>query len=385
LGFYRRARETTLKDLIKKSLFSVLVGILCFVFIEGASSCLILAHTVASFILSNHSLDRQYFRYDSELGWVATPNFYDKDCFGPGVFLKTNSRGFRGNEEITDKIPPGKVRLLCSGDSFTMGVGVDNDHVWCQELASMNNALDTVNMAQAAYGVDQMYLSYRRDGISVQHDIQILAVIGDDFRRMHLTEMYGYAKPILKLQNGGLVVANVPVPRYVRRWVPALHLVKDLRSVQLAQTLLKKISPARPPSQPDPAFQQIVSLLIDDLHSINNRKDSILVLVYLPTEGDYDGTDDSLPQWRTLMHQEAAREGLQLIDLTDDFQKLPPQEVRRFFISTNSNTVPFASGHYSNEGHDFVAKKIYSYLFSRPEIQKKFAERVQVAATPGSP
>lgn len=370
-----------MKNLIKKLLFSALVFVFSFVLIEGASSGLILARRVGGSLLMHHP---NFLRYDKDLGWANIPNYYDKNCFGPGIYLHADARGFRGNEEITDKIPPGKVRLLCSGDSLTLGYGVDNDHTWCQELESMNNALQTVNMGQSGYGVDQMYLWYRRDGMPLQHDVQVLAVIGYDFGRMELTSMIGYPKPILKLGSDGLVADNVPVPKrlsYVRWWIEYGQAFKELKTIQLAGAVLSRISPPRPPSEPTPAIAQIVSKLIDELQSLNNNKNSVLVLVYLPLENDYNQNDRSLPKWRALLHQEAARTGLPLIDLTDDFQKLSPQQLRRLFIQGGPSLTPYVAGHYSNEGNEFVAQKLYRYLLALPEIQEKLAERQPTAAT----
>lgn len=69
----------------------------------------------------------------------SSPNFY-----GPGVGLNTNSRGFRGMMPVSDAVPNGKLRIVCSGDSFTLGWGVGDDEAWCAQLAS--DETDVVNM-----------------------------------------------------------------------------------------------------------------------------------------------------------------------------------------------------------------------------------------------
>ena len=53
-------------------------------------------------------------------------------------------------------MPPGKTRIICSGDSFTLGFGVDNEHTWPQQLAARNANLETVNMGQGGYGADPL-------------------------------------------------------------------------------------------------------------------------------------------------------------------------------------------------------------------------------------
>src|SRR5271166_2773158 len=163
-----------------------------------------------------------YTEYDRDLGWVNLPNVYLPNMYGRGKYLKTNSQRFRNNEDFPQQVPPGKTRILCSGDSFTLGFGVDNDHTWPQLLATRAPNIETVNMGQGGYGADQAYLWYKRDGVKLDHDIQVFAFIVDDFRRMQALTFIGYGKPILVVENGQLVTKNVPVPVTMDVWSPKL-------------------------------------------------------------------------------------------------------------------------------------------------------------------
>src|SRR5208283_759848 len=89
--------------------------------------------------------ERPHTSYDPDLGWVNLPNVYLPNMYGPGKYLRTNSQRFRNNADLTIGIPPGKTRIICSGDSFTLGYGVDNDHTWPQLLASRTPNIETVN------------------------------------------------------------------------------------------------------------------------------------------------------------------------------------------------------------------------------------------------
>jgi len=112
-----------------------------------------------------------YTAYDHELGWVNLPNVYLPNMYGPGNYLRTNSQRFRNNADFTTSVPPGKTCIICSGDSFTLGYGVDNDHTWPQLLASRTPNIEAVNMGQGGYGADQAYLWYKRDGVALDHNI----------------------------------------------------------------------------------------------------------------------------------------------------------------------------------------------------------------------
>ncbi len=77
--------------------------------------------------------------------------------------------------------------------------------------------LQTVNMGQGGYGVDQDYLWYKRDGVKLDANMLVFAVIAQDFFRMASDNFIGYGKPVLRARDGALVTENVPVPPGGRR------------------------------------------------------------------------------------------------------------------------------------------------------------------------
>ena len=133
------------------TVFSVALVTVLLVLFEGFASTLRVAREIAT---TKPVAERRYTTYDPDLGWVSVPNTFIPDMYGAGRALRINAQGFRGNEPVTRWVPPGKVRVICSGDSFTFGYGVDNDHGWCQQLAALDARMQTVNMGQSGYGVD---------------------------------------------------------------------------------------------------------------------------------------------------------------------------------------------------------------------------------------
>ncbi|MGH2570030.1 MAG: hypothetical protein ACRDGR_02310 [bacterium] len=133
--------------------FAVAAVILGLLLIEGASR-------VALFAIDRRGelTERKHTTYDDELGWVNVPSTTVKDLYGPGRSLTINAQAFRGKREYEKTPPPGVTRLLCSGDSFTLGWGVDDDDTWCARLERENPELEVVNMGQGGYGIDQAYL-----------------------------------------------------------------------------------------------------------------------------------------------------------------------------------------------------------------------------------
>lgn len=57
----------------------------------------------------------------------------------------------RGDRDV----PPGRYASSARGGSFTLGYGVGDADTWCALLQTIDPRLETVNMGQAGYGLDQ--------------------------------------------------------------------------------------------------------------------------------------------------------------------------------------------------------------------------------------
>lgn len=155
--------------------------------------------------------ERRHTRYDAELGWVNEPNVYIPDMYGPGVYLRTHARGFRSDHEISDTVLNGKTRIMCSGDSFTLGYG-------------------------------------RRDAATIDHQVQLLTFITDDFYRMLSDSFSGYGKPVIEVEHDTLVMTKVPVSRRAYYFTSVNQIannLKSLRTVEILGRFLRRVSVGR--------------------------------------------------------------------------------------------------------------------------------------------
>jgi hypothetical protein len=351
--------------LMKLVLANVAVLVVLCVALEGLLSTLLFTWDV---VTERVNPERRHTTYDPELGWVAIPNLHIPDMYGPGVSLRTNSRGFRGKREFSEAVPPGKFRVICSGDSVTLGFGVDDDDPWCKLLESLDHRIETVNMGQSGYGVDQVYLWYKRDAGTIRHHVLLFAPIVDDFRRMQSSIFFGgYSKPLVVLEDGLLVVKNVPVPTRAYRVPWLTEAAQHLRSLRAAQVLARlRRTPAWAPSIPSGTGQneltaQVVAKLLEDLTRVTERRSSRLVLVYLPTLHELDSDDANF--WGEFLARQARALGIPLINLVDEFKALPDEEVRSLYLHGDS-------GHFNVKGNEYVAKLIYRSLRTFPETSR---------------
>lgn len=351
-------------------LFNLVLTILLFLIIEGLFSVIFVAKEFTS---ERFPHARRHTQYDEEIGWINVPNLYIKDMYGPGIFYKTNAMGFRNDKDFSFSIPSNKVRMICSGDSMTMGFGVDNDNAWCKLLESIDDRIESVNLGQAGYGVDQAYLWYKRNSTKLEHSIHVFSFITYDFDRMQTGSFsLDWGKPLFELKNGALLNKNRPVPRpfrlrKVRPAIRQLNSVKVLTEIFFRKrpaTLLERDNQLERDVQKEKQTQEIAASIFKHLQEINKAKNSILVLVYLPIKGDF--MEMNSEPWRQFLHAEALKSNLLFIDLIDEFRKSPPQEVNALFSDL---------WHYTEKGNLYIAALLYKKLLAIPEIADKFQQK----------
>ena len=367
-----------IRKLIIFVLFNLVAVILLFALGEGLASLTLFVQMVSG---SAVVAERSHTQYDPELGWVNRPNLLIKDLYGPGLDLQTNSQGFRNREDFSQAVPPDKVRVICSGDSFTLGYGVGNDQTWCQLLASLDPRFQPVNMGQGGYGVDQAYLWYKRDGLKLDHDLQLFAFITTDFERMEQREFLGYGKPHLTLTEGQLGVENVPVPEraFFAPWLTQnREAIQRLRSMQLLSQFFQAEVTSEPLPSTDSTItppEKVAAAILKELLALNAQKGSTLVLVYLPTLGDYEvDPQSSTERWRAFLKVATQDTGVIFIDLIEPFRDLPLAEAQRLFIPEGAVVFPGATGHYSVGGNQYIAQSLYEALSALPVVTNRLAE-----------
>ncbi|HUO04596.1 MAG TPA: tetratricopeptide repeat protein [Candidatus Binataceae bacterium] len=344
---------------------------LLYLIFQGAEIAIVVVRDLGP-VRFNDLGEGRFTRFDPLLGWAAIPGTRMPNLFGPGLDLTIDAEGFRGQEDIPVKAPAGKFRVICSGDSFTFGY-VDDKHTWCQLLAGLDPRLTPVNMGYPAYGNDQAYLWYMRDGSKIEHSIHIFAFITDDFLRMQSWSHSGL-KPLLRLKGGRLVAVNVPLHE---RWFRVLHMMHDLSELKLVRLgakigeLLHLSSASGGAAPDDPGAEGVFDAsvtMFEELARSNAQQRSTLVLVYLPEFDDY--SNHQFDAFRARFKAAVAQKGIYLIDLVDAIRTLPMKQASDFFIpwDTPLNSVLAAGGHYTVAGNEWVARSIYDRIKWAPSL-----------------
>ncbi|MGQ0538761.1 MAG: hypothetical protein ACT4R6_07420 [Gemmatimonadaceae bacterium] len=341
-------------------LLLLILPVAAFVLLEGGSSMLLFGRDLLG-VRQTAQTEQVNTEYDGDIGWVAKKSFAAPNMYGPEIGLQTNSRGFRGAAAVADSLPAAAQRLVCSGDSFTLGFGVADAETWCAQLSSTN--LETVNMGQVGYGLDQAYLWYRRDARNLAHTAQVFAFVTDDFRRMALDRFLGYNKPVLALQGDSLAVLGAPVARRTGRTaVRVRRVAQSLRFSQLVARLTGNDASGdtRVPRQSAGQTRSVTAWLVADLARINSHKGSRLVLVYLPIERDF--VNDGARAWRHEMRVVADSLGVPLIDLIPELRTLSAEQVRSLYFQESNGVPTDGMGHFTAEGNRWAAARIREHL-----------------------
>lgn len=352
---------------VKKICMGLLVTFLLLCTLEGLCSFGLLAKGLLT-TSSRPLAERSHTRYDEELGWVNVPGSAVADMYGPGAGLRINAQGFRGVRDVAPACPPEVVRMVCSGDSFTLGYGVGDEQTWVSLLGRQDPRIETVNMGQGGYGVDQAYLWYRREREKFAHQVHLLAIIATDFDRMRSKSFHGYGKPRLALAEGKLQVEGTPVPQrgfYVPWLTQNAAVFEDVKLFRVVGGLARRVAPARGSDEYDDAqMRQVAAATLEELRDLHRRSGTTLILTYLPVQKDMESR--KMVPWRAFLHEQAERLGVPLIDLTDELGKLPAGEIDGLFIQEDLLGYPQASGHYTPRGNEVVASRLHRRLMETP-------------------
>lgn len=118
-------------------------------------------------------------RYDPERAWALRPNTEDFTVDKP---TRINSDGFRDREYPIAK-PEGTTRVVCVGDSYTYGWGVDVSDSYPKQLEralSRRRPTECLNLGVFGYNADQARLALERQGLKYTPDLVIYSFYWDD-------------------------------------------------------------------------------------------------------------------------------------------------------------------------------------------------------------
>ena len=189
---------------------SILIGL-----VIALVACEFALRWYGDFVLSQEKMDVGLIQYDEKLGWKLAKNWSGQhQHFDYSAHYSTDFLGFRKSsvqKNITNN------RVLVMGDSFTFGLGVEDDQTFVSLMNTDNPDTIFINGGVPGYAPDQQMLWLREAVLSTQPDsIVFIIYLGNDLVDIGLpfAVQAAYAKPYIALTEDGVPVAkNIPVPR----------------------------------------------------------------------------------------------------------------------------------------------------------------------------
>jgi len=286
--------------------------------------------------------------YHQRLGWAPNPGRFGKDWVST-----VDDSGFRsnGNQECNDD-----KRVLAVGDSFTFGSEVEDSETW---PANLERALGSCvfNAGVGAYGVDQAFLRAEALLDSLKPDLIVLAFISDDINRTEFS-VYPWGrgpKPYFVLENGLLVLRNVPVPELGKTNPSFLDNARQVLSYShLANEIFRRAVPEWWYNRPKDIEQvhndgvAVSTELIARLNDLARSQGAQLIAVTLATSG-HIGDNARLPA----VVEALSVRGVRVLDLASETVKLPESDRQALYRP---------KGHYTPATNKWIANEIAARL-----------------------
>lgn len=144
---------------------------------------------------------------DPNLGWTNTPGH----IMDRGNPMTINSERLRAARVYGHEKPPGTLRIEAFGDSFAFGMDVGDDETFPAQLERSLDHSEVLNFGVLGYGMDQVLLRFRREGIQFHPDIVVLNYVQMLASRAEADFTFWY-KPRFVLRENQLVLRGIPVP-----------------------------------------------------------------------------------------------------------------------------------------------------------------------------
>lgn len=263
------------------------------------------------------------FVVDPSLGLLPVPNQKAARTL-PGVYTysySNNSIGLRGSD-VSGKT---RRRILVLGDSFTYGIGVNDDETFCSILQQKLPSYEIINAGNGGKGTDYQVKFYRTVGKGFQPNLVLLIFFENDFMD-NQAEVY-YARDLIPKK----LEIKKPALTKLR---PYHWLVEHSHLVNLAKsTIVNRMSDGPPKGEPgnDEVTKLYLSALKGDVPKLE--------VFYLPASARLNGSPEENAFSQICTHLQIQLHFLRFA--ADDY---------------------FTEGHWKPSGHRKAADLIYSVI-----------------------
>src|SRR5262249_2123208 len=304
-------------------------------------------------------------RYDDTLGWS-----FKEGVNRPG--LHALEYGVRRNGPAQTGLRSGNI--LAVGGSYTEGSQVADEQSWPAQLERITGE-PVDNAAVPGYALDQIVLRAEQL-LPVTRPRILLVAVGDANIHWNGTSAkWGGAKPYFTVEDGALVLQNVPpsLPRTKPDWFAPLktifgysHLVHRLMLRIDPDGWLAEVLEARGRVKNDP-----VDVSCRLLHRLKQQTDGLAIRTLLvPEFSAWEVTSAATPPANLARVEDCARAaGYQVVDTFGAFRaehQAEPQRLNDHYLPQKGHL-----GHFSELANPPIAEPIGAALANEPALAQR--------------
>jgi lysophospholipase L1-like esterase len=313
--------------------------------------------------------------WDRELGTRQIPGARGfLICGDYSIDLIINSKGLRDREYPYQK-PPGTRRILCLGDSYACGYGVEAEETFAKQLERILNAgahsgtrWETLNAGVGSTGTAHHLAYFVKEGHRYEPDLVILCFCqANDFWDNATCGLY-------TVQGDDLIKRDAPLTgsRRIQRltqWIPGynsvfakshlLNLVKHRVARFHYRRLAEESERDATHSDPkeDEADLRLTCRILASLQEECSKRGSLLILTVIPLPH----SEEPLPETERLV-QFAEERNIPYVDLLPRFRSEATRGVRGFHPHDL---------HWDRAGHRWVAEVLYDFLLHNSLLEPR--------------
>ncbi len=293
---------------------------------------------------------------DPQLEFRLKPNFCGKQIATEfRVSVRTNSSGFRDDQEFRREKPPGTYRILGLGDSFTFGWGVEGNQTYLSVVGrqleqQFGRNVEVFNLGVWNYGTLQelkvfhQFENYQPDLIILEFYARNAFVYeyGNDLIDNYYFDLWSRSAQTQEMS------LPLPVVRRAGRFLLAGSNLFRIAALEVGGVVKQGYHPTGNPELLEAAWRITDSALHDfdrDLQSMNRK----CVLIWAAPPGTIHGRDDSV-----LRH--LASLGLRNIVLASTMQEMK-NGVENYYYRLDN--------HWNAKGQQAVASILFRTIVSQ--------------------
>lgn len=179
-----------------------------------AAAGVVAALAIAEIALHILIAQPDFYIYDRHVGWTLNPGAAGWQHQEGTAWLQINREGLRG-PEVSERKPPGTVRIAVLGDSFTEAQQVALESTFCivmqRKLGECltPHPVQVLNFGVDGYGTTQELITLQRRAWRFDPDAVVLAFFtGNDLRNNTVALEGDQCRPFFVLRDGGIVLGG---------------------------------------------------------------------------------------------------------------------------------------------------------------------------------